>query len=94
MIELIKYNSILKNRNNLLKLSSSYEVILPWDIQLSRYGVDLWKKKLIYNQIFSDILASVSNKYNNNTTISFTTNSQNMNEEEFVDILKKLFKKT
>ena len=52
------------------------------------------RKNWSYNQIFSDILISVSNKYNNNTTISFTTNSQNLNEEEFVDILKKVFKKT
>ena len=93
LVELIKYNSILKNRNNLLKLNSGYEVVLPWDIQLGRYGVNLWKKRLIYNQIFFNTLINVSNKYNNNTIISFTTNSQNLNEEEFVDILKKTFQK-
>lgn len=93
LFELIKYNSILKNRNNLLRMNYNYEAILPWDIQLSRYGVSLWKKKQTYNQIFSDILINVSNKYNNNTVISFTTNSQNLDEEEFTDILKKSFQK-
>ena len=46
---LIKYNSILRNRNNVLKKTNNYNEVLPWDVQLAKHGVSIWEKRNIFN---------------------------------------------
>ena len=90
---LIKYNSILRNRNNVLKKTNNYNEVLPWDVQLAKHGVSIWEKRNIFNRVFLENLIKTSEKYNPNTILSFAVDSKKTETDEYIEELKKSFNK-
>lgn len=90
---LLKYNKIVQQRNNLLKQliikKDMIDTLDIWDDQLITYGTELIKRRREFIILINDIIKDIHKKLTGNKEHLIVSYENNVDEESFANLLKK-----